>query len=98
MRRMAVGEEHRLDEDSAVFDFGEREVVLRADLGERDDDDCVWTSVRFLMRGPRSPRPGEQVLLVDVEGGSCVGRVESAAGWEVCVRPDWRTWTGHRPA
>ena len=76
------------------LDFSEREVALRADLGERDDDDCIWTSVRFLMRGPRPPRPGESVMLVDVEGGSCLGRVVSMAGWEACIRPDWRTWSG----
>ena len=33
-------------------------------------------------------------MLVDVEGGSCMGRVVSVAGWEACVRPDWRTWSG----
>ncbi len=76
------------------LDFSEREVALRADLGGRDDDDCIWTSVRFLMRGPRPPRPGESVMLVDVEGGSCLGRVVSMAGWEACIRPDWRTWSG----
>lgn len=76
------------------LDFSKREVALRADLGERDDDDCIWTSVRFLMHGPRPPRPGESVMLVDVEGGSCLGRVVSMAGWEACIRPDWRTWTG----
>ena len=75
------------------LDFGEREVVLRADLGEPDQAECVWTSVRFLMRGPRPPRPGEMVVLVDAEGGSCMGRVMSMSGWEVCVRPDWRTWS-----
>jgi hypothetical protein len=46
------------------------------------------------MRGPRPPRPGEPVVLVDVEGGSCVGRVVSVCGWEARVRPDWRTWSG----
>ena len=76
------------------LDFGEREVVLRADLAHRDPDDCIWTSVRFLMSGPRPPRPGETVMLVDVEDGSCMGRVVSMAGWEACVRPDWRTWSG----
>ena len=76
------------------LDFGHREVVLRADLAHRDPDDCVWTSVRFLMQGPRPPRPGELVMLVDVEDGSCMGRVVSVAGWEACVRPDWRTWSG----
>jgi hypothetical protein len=75
------------------LDFGEREIVLRADLAERDDDDCIWTSVRFLMDGPRPPRPGEIVVLVDVAGGSCMGRVVSVGGWEACIRPDWRTWS-----
>jgi hypothetical protein len=89
-----VGEEKSQEHGWAALEFGEREVVLRADFAERDDDDCVWTSVRFLMQGPRSPLPGESVMLVDVEGGSCIGRVMSVAGWEVCVRPDWRTWSG----
>ena len=83
-----IGEEQR-----QALDFGEREVALRADLGDRDGDDCIWTSVRFLMRGPRPPRPGESVMLVDVAGGSCIGRVVSLAGWNVCIRPDWRTWS-----
>ncbi len=76
-----------------TLDFAEREVVLRADLGNRDGDDCIWTSVRFLMRGPRPPRAGESVMLVDVAGGSCIGRVVALAGWNACIRPDWRTWT-----
>ncbi|HZO58684.1 MAG TPA: hypothetical protein VFB51_03235 [Solirubrobacterales bacterium] len=82
------------------LDFGQREVVLRADLDRQGAGDCIWTSVRFLMHGPRSPRPGEVVVLVDVEDGTCLGRVVSVAGWEVCVRPDWRTWSGagSRPA
>jgi hypothetical protein len=74
------------------LDFEEREVVLRADLRDRDEDDCIWTAVRFLMRGPRPPREGESVVLVDVQGGTCVGHVTSVTGWEACVRPDWETW------
>jgi hypothetical protein len=76
------------------LDFREREVVLRADLAGRDQDDCIWSPLRFLMRGPRLPRPGERVVLVDTGGGSCIGRVISVSGWEACVRPDWRTWSG----
>jgi hypothetical protein len=77
------------------LDFNEREVVLRADLSTLDELECVWTSVRFIMNGPRAPQPGERVLLVDTSGtGSCLGRVVSTAGWEVCVRPDWETWSG----
>jgi hypothetical protein len=85
----AYGEGHTGHE----LDFDEREVVLRADLGDRDDRDCIWTSLRFLMRGPRPPRAGEVVLLVDVGGGSCMGRVVSVSGWEACIHPDWRTWS-----
>jgi hypothetical protein len=75
------------------LDFAEREVVLRADLGDRDDRDCIWTPLRFLMNGPRPPQSGEVVLLVDVGGGSCMGRVVSVSGWEACISPDWRTWS-----
>ena len=73
------------------LDFERREVVLRADLG-RQEEDCVWTALRFLMRGPRPPRPGERVLLVDLDGGSCLGEVIIVRAWEACVRPDWSTW------
>ena len=77
------------------FNFNDREVVLRADLSALDDLDCAWTATRFLMNGPRTPMPGERVMLVDVNGaGSCLGRVVSVTGWEACVRPDWETWTG----
>ncbi len=82
-----------MEANGEELDFTEREVVLRADLGTRDADDCIWTPVRFLMRGPRPPRPGERVVLVDADGGSCVGRVVAVIGWEACVQPDWRTWS-----
>ena len=79
------------------LDFNDREVVLRADLSSVDDVDCVWTPTRFIMNGPRAPRPGERVMLVDVNGaGTCLGRVIAQTGWEVCVRPDWETWSGGR--
>lgn len=92
-KRMAASGEEQAGRE---FDFRKREVVLRADLGDRDENDCVWTSVRFLMRGPRPPQPGERVLLVDVGGGSCFGRVTELSGWEACVRPEWDTWSGGR--
>ena len=50
------------------LDFAEREVVLRANFDEADDDRCVWTSMRFLMNGPRHPRVGEAVFLIDRRG------------------------------
>ena len=79
------------------FNFSDREVVLRADLSSFDEADCVWTPVRFILSGPRTPGPGERVLLVDLDAGNtCVGQVVSIAGWEACVRPDWETWSGTR--
>jgi hypothetical protein len=75
----------------------EREFVLRADFELLDDNGCSWLSRRFL-RGPRTPRPGELVYLLDDGGRGCVGTVERVEGWYICVRPDWSTWTGdHLP-
>ena len=68
-------------EELRKLDFAEREVVLRANLNEADDDRCVWTSVRFIVSGPRHPRVGESVLLIDREGASCMGRVVELNGW-----------------
>jgi hypothetical protein len=77
------------------LNFDDREVVLRADLSLLDERDCVWTSLRFLMKGPRAPQPGERVLLVDISGtGTCLGAVIAVAGWQACVCPDWETWSG----
>ena len=77
------------------LNFNDREVVLRADLSTPDDMDCIWAPLRFIMRGPRAPQPGERVLLVDSAGkGTCLGRVVSISGWEACVRPDWESWCG----
>jgi hypothetical protein len=74
----------------------EREVVLRADFELLDSDGRTWISLRFV-RGPRPPRPGEQVYLLDYQGHGCVGTVERVEGWYACVRPDWTTWRGGRP-
>jgi kynureninase len=68
------------------LDFAEREVVLRANLDEADGDRCVWTSVRFLQHGPRHPRVGESVFLMDHEGGGSLGRVVELNGWLARVR------------
>ena len=77
------------------FNFSDREVVLRADLSSFDERDCVSAPMRFILNGPRSPEPGERVVLVDPdEGSTCVGQVISIAGWEAWVRPDWETWSG----
>ena len=73
-------------DDERKLDFDEREVVLRANLAEADDDCCVWTSMRFLVSGPRHPRVGESVFLIDHEGAGCVGQVEELNGWHARVR------------
>jgi hypothetical protein len=70
------------------LDFGEREVVLRASLDELDDERCVWTPVRFIMNGPRQPRVGESVFLIDRNGRACPGEVVALKGWMARVRPD----------
>jgi kynureninase len=76
---MDAGQERKLD-------FAEREVVLRANLDEADADRCVWTSMRFFMRGPRHPRVGELVFVIDTKSGGCMGRVEELNGWMARVR------------
>jgi hypothetical protein len=54
------GEEH----SGTELDFDRREVVVRADLGGLEGSDCVWTSLRFLMRGPRrAPGPRARTRL-----------------------------------
>lgn len=75
-----------MEDQQQDFDFVEREVVLRADLEDTDDDRCVWTSMRFIMEGPRQPRVGEDVFLMDRDGGGCLGRVEELNGWMARVR------------
>ena len=68
------------------LDFEEREIVLRADFDEVDDEGCIWVSLHFL-RGPRHPRPGETVYLLGTRGRACLGEVTSLHGWVARVRP-----------
>jgi hypothetical protein len=70
-----------------------REIVLRTDFDLLDDDRCAWISMRF-MRGPRAPREGDLVYLLDGQGRGCLGSVERVEGWYACVRPDFSTWVG----
>jgi hypothetical protein len=79
-------------EQERMLDFDEREVVLRADFSDLDEECCVWTSMRFMLKGPRHPVEGEWVYLIDEDGRGCVGLVESVSGWFARVRPDWRSW------
>jgi kynureninase len=76
---MAAAEQRKLD-------FAEREVVLRANLEEADADRCVWASMRFLQHGPRHPRVGESVFLMDRQGGGSLGHVVELNGWLARVR------------
>jgi hypothetical protein len=77
-----------MDQRRKKLEFSEREVVLRASLDELDDDDCVWTPLRFIMRGPRHPDVGESVFLIDRKGRGCLGQVVEINGWMARVRPD----------
>ncbi len=79
-------------EQDRTLDFSEREIVLRADFSELDDESYVWTSCRFMLEGPRHPRQGEWVFLLDARGRGCLGCIEELNGWMVRVRPDWSSW------
>jgi hypothetical protein len=79
------------------LEFEEREVVLRADFTDLDDENCVETSLRFLMNGPRMPREGEWVYLLDPRGNGCLGQIDSISGWMARVKPDWDSWAGDEP-
>ena len=71
-----------MEKDYRKLEFEEREIVLRADFTNLDDERCVQVSVRFLVSGPRSPREGEWVYLLDHQGNGCSARSSrSAAGW-----------------
>jgi hypothetical protein len=71
----------------AGLDFAQREVVLRASFDEADSERRVWTSMRFILDGPRHPRVGEQVFLIDRDdGGGCLGMVEELNGWQALIR------------
>ena len=74
-------------------DFETREFVLHADFDLLDEQQCSWVSLRF-MHGPRPPREGELVYLMDTRGRGCAGRVQRVEGHYACVRPDWSTFTG----
>jgi hypothetical protein len=86
--------------DAPLLPHDEREVVLRADFDALDADDCCWVSLHFLT-GPRRPRAGDWVYLLDGRGGGCLGRIDAVHGWIARARPDWGSWRGDtrpRPA
>lgn len=73
------------------FSFEEREIAVRADFDDLDNEWCVWTSLH-LLRGPRRPRPSEWVYVLDGQGKGCLGQVEAVHGWMARVSLDWSTW------
>lgn len=79
------------------LDFEEREIVLRADFGDLDSNGRLWASLRFILKGPRPPREGEWVYLMDHEGRGCLGRVDSIRGWMARVKLDRDSWSGDQP-
>jgi hypothetical protein len=83
-----------IDGEERQLDFAEREIVLRANFAELDDEECLDVSVRFIMQGPRQPRPGEWVYLLDRGGCGCLGQVQLVEGWMARVKPDWSSWVG----
>ena len=93
-----MGEDPNLESESRDLQFGEREVVLRANFNELDEEQHVWASLRFILSGPRAPREGEWVYLLDPRGDGCLGQIESINGWMARVRPDWTSWSSsNRP-
>jgi hypothetical protein len=83
--------------ENRKLEFDEREIVLRADFNELDEERCLWASLRFLLNGPRPPREGEWVYLLDPRGDGCMGQIDAINGWMARVRPDWESWAGGRP-
>jgi hypothetical protein len=84
-----------VEREERDLDFSQREIVLRADFDHLDREDCLWASMRFLLKGPRPPRAGEWVYLLSPTGEGCLGQVEEISGWNARVRPDWTSWAGH---
>jgi hypothetical protein len=79
------------------LEFEEREIVLRADFSDLDDEGYIEASLRFLMNGPRMPHEGEWVYLLDAKGNGCMGEIASISGWSARVKPDWDSWAGELP-
>ena len=77
------------EEPERKLDFEDREIVLRADFSQLDDEDCLEVSLRFVMEGPRAPREGEWVYLLDSAGAGCLGQIRSIGGRNARVCPDW---------
>jgi hypothetical protein len=84
-------------DENRKLEFEDREIVLRAEFTDVDEEDCVEASLRFLMNGPRMPQEGEWVYLIDRHGNGCLGQIDSISGWMARVKPDWDSWAGDQP-
>ena len=73
--------------DDVKLDYAEREIVVRTNFEDVDEEGCLSVSLRF-MRGPRPSREGEWVYLIDDQGSGCLGRVVAVNGWIARVEPD----------
>ncbi len=69
------------------LNFEEREIVVRADFDDVDEEGCLWVSLHFL-KGPRHPRAGETVYLVQPHRRASLAQVQSVNGWLARVKPD----------
>jgi hypothetical protein len=75
-----------------IFQFTEREIVLRADFSRVEEGDVLSVRVREDL-GPRAPQKGEPVYLLDGNGNGCValcGRLRDGVARMMLVRDTWR--------
>ena len=86
-----------MQSEDRKLEFEDREIVLRADFENLDDESCIEASLRFLLSGPRMPQEGEWVYLLDQHGNGCLGQIDSISGWMARVKPDWDSWAGDAP-
>ena len=76
-----------------VFPFDEREIVLRADFSRVEEGDVLSVPIRDEF-GPRPPKRGEAVYLLDGNGNGCValcGKLRDGVARMMLVLD---TWTG----
>jgi hypothetical protein len=72
------------------------EIVLWVDFNNLEDDDRLPTTLRYAT-GPRKPRAGDWVRIVDSDGDTCLAQVLRVEGMLVEVRPNWATWEAGAP-
>ena len=75
-----------------TFPFDEREIVLRADFRAIDERNVL--SVPLRDDGPRPPKRGEFVYLLDGAGNGCVAFCAKVRDGIARVMPVLETWNG----